>query len=342
MPSPFTRDSRLAALNALLNERIVMLDGAMATELQRHRFTEADFRGRRFANWRCDLRGANDLLSLTQPEAVRQVHTAYLAAGADILETNTFGSTRIAMADYGLEAAVPELNEASARLARAAADACEAAEGRPVYVAGVLGPTNRTASISPRVDEPGYRSVTFDDLVAAYVEAAQSLIAGGADLLMIETVFDTLNAKAAIFAIEAAFSATGVRLPIMISGTITDASGRTLSGQTTEAFFNAIAHARPISVGLNCALGATDLRAYVQELSRIAPCRVSVHPNAGMPNVLGEYDETPSFTARVLREFAKAGIVNIVGGCCGTTPEHIAAIAQAVAPHKPRELPVVG
>ena len=339
MTSPLTREQRLAQLEGLLAERILLLDGAMGTQVQELRLTEADFRGTRFSDSERDLRGNIDLLSITQPQAVRTVHMAYLAAGADILETNTFSSTRIAMADYGLEAIAGELNQAGARLARTAADEFEARDGRPRYVAGVLGPTNRTASISPRVEDAGFRNVCFDDLVAAYVEATESLIAGGADLLMIETVFDTLNAKAAIFAVQDAFDITGVRLPLMISGTITDASGRTLSGQTTEAFFNAIAHARPISVGLNCALGAADLRPYIHELSRIVPCRVSVHPNAGLPNALGGYDEAPAYTAGVLHEFARAGLLNIVGGCCGTTPAHISAIAGAVRGLTPRSLP---
>ena len=334
--SPTPRSRRLALLDAAIRRRILILDGAYGTELQRLRLGEADFRGERFRDWPTDLRGNNDLLTLTRPDAVRGVHESYLAAGADFIETNTFSSTTIAQADYGLEAIVPELNEAGARLARAACDAFEARDGRPRWVIGILGPTNRSASLSPRVDDPGFRNVTFEELVTAYHEAAAALLRGGADVLMIETIFDTLNAKAALFATEQLFDELGERVPVMISATITDASGRTLSGQTTEAFFNSVAHARPFSVGLNCALGAKDLRAYIQELSRIAPCWVTIHPNAGLPNEMGGYDETPEFTASVLREFAEAGFVNVVGGCCGTTPAHIQAIAGAVRGLAPR------
>jgi len=341
VPTPFTRESRLARLEEELGRRILLLDGAMGTELQALGFSEAQFRGGRFAEWPRDVRGDLDLLTLTQPEAVARAHRAYLEAGADIIETNTFTSTRIAQADYGLEDLASELNEAAARLARRVADEAEGADGRPRYVAGALGPTNRTASISPRVEDAGFRNVTFDELVEAYGEAARGLLAGGADLLLVETIFDTLNAKAAIFAIEQVFDQIGRRVPLMISGTITDASGRTLSGQTTEAFWNSVAHAKPLSVGLNCALGARELREYVQELSRIAPCWVSVHPNAGLPNEMGGYDETPDFTSSVLREFAQAGLLNIVGGCCGTTPAHIRAIAEAVRALPPRRPPEV-
>jgi 5-methyltetrahydrofolate--homocysteine methyltransferase len=336
---PFTRRSRLALLDPELARRILILDGGMGTELQKLRLNEADYRGERYGAWAQELRGNNDLLVLTQPAAVRGIHTAYLAAGADIIETNTFNSTWISQADYGLESIVTELNEAGARLAREACDAFEARDGRPRWVAGILGPTNRSASISPKVEDPGFRNISFDQLADAYLAAARALVAGGADLLMVETIFDTLNAKAAIFATERLFDELGERLPLMISGTITDASGRTLSGQTTEAFYNSIAHARAFSVGLNCALGAKELRAYIQELSRVSPHWVSIHPNAGLPNEMGGYDETPAFTSTILREFAEAGFLNIVGGCCGTTPAHIRAIADAMHGVKPRVRP---
>ncbi|MDZ4864458.1 MAG: methionine synthase [Gemmatimonadota bacterium] len=335
---PLTRATRLARLPHLLAERILVLDGAMGTMIQRHELTEAGYRGERFHDWGQDLKGNNDLLTLTQPEIIAGIHTAYLEAGADILETNTFNSTAVSQADYGMESLVRELNEAGARLGRAAADRFEAADpSRPRYVAGILGPTNRTASLSPDVNDPGKRNVSFDDLVRAYTEAVQGLLAGGADLLMVETIFDTLNAKAALFAIEAEFATSGTRVPIMISGTITDASGRTLSGQTTEAFWNSVSHARPLTIGLNCALGARQLRQYVQDLSRIAPAGVSAHPNAGLPNAFGGYDESPEFMAGLIREFATSGLVNVVGGCCGTTPDHIRAIARAVDGIPPRQ-----
>jgi 5-methyltetrahydrofolate--homocysteine methyltransferase len=316
----------------------------MGTMLQRHRFTEDDYRGigntDRFAAWPSDLKGNNDLLVLTQPEIVAGVHREYLAAGADILETNTFNANAISMADYGMEALSYELNVAGAALARRVCDEFEAQDpSRPRWVAGVLGPTNRTASISPEVENPGARNVTFDQLVAAYLEATRGLVDGGADILMVETIFDTLNAKAALFAIETYFEQTGTTLPVMISGTITDASGRTLSGQTAEAFWASMAHIRPLSIGLNCALGAAQLRGYVQELSRIADCHISAHPNAGLPNAFGGYDETPAMMAEHIAEWARSGILNIVGGCCGTTPEHIAAIAQAVQGVAPRAIP---
>ena len=332
-----TRESRLAQLEPLLARRILVLDGAMGTMIQSYGLAEQDYRGDRFAAWSHDLRGNNDLLSLTQPAIIRAIHTAYLEAGADILETNSFNSTAISMADYGMEALAYELNHASARLAREVADEFERrAPDVPRYVAGVLGPTNRTASLSPDVNDPGFRNVRFDELVAAYGDAIRGLLDGGADLLLVETIFDTLNAKAALFAIDAHFAATGLRVPIMISGTITDASGRTLSGQTTEAFWNSVAHGRPLSVGLNCALGAKALRQYVQELSRVSPVFVSTHPNAGLPNEFGQYDESPEYMAGILREFADSGLVNLVGGCCGTTPAHIKAIAEAVAGLPPR------
>ena len=334
------RTARLERLRPLLASRILVLDGAMGTMLQAHRLGEADYRGSRFADWEVDLKGNNDLLCLTRPDVVREIHEAYLQAGADILETNSFNSTAVSQADYRMEALVPELNRAAARLAREAADTFEGRDlSRPRYVAGVLGPTSRTASLSPDVNDPGFRNTSFDELAETYAVAAAALIEGGADLLLVETIFDTLNAKAALFAIERAFEQSGVRLPVMISGTITDLSGRTLSGQTAEAFWHSVMHAQPLSVGLNCALGPAALRPYVQELSRVAPAFLSVHPNAGLPNEFGGYDETPESMAEVLGEFADHGFLNIVGGCCGTTPDHIRAIAEAVAPLPPRRIP---
>ncbi|MDQ8163089.1 MAG: methionine synthase [Gemmatimonadota bacterium] len=329
-------------LPALLAERILLLDGGMGTMLQEYRLGEAEYRGTRFADWPRDLKGNNDLLVLTQPEIVGAIHAKYLEAGADILETNTFNANTISMADYGMESIAYELNVAGAALARRVADAAEARDpSRPRFVAGVLGPTNRTASLSPEVENPGARNVTFDQLVAAYAEATRGLLDGGADVLLVETIFDTLNAKAALFAIEQHFEQTGTRVPVMISGTITDASGRTLSGQTTEAFWTSMAHIRPISIGLNCALGADQLRAYVQELSRVADTHVSAHPNAGLPNAFGGYDESPETMGAQIGEWARSGLLNIVGGCCGTTPAHIAAIAKAVAGVAPRRIPTV-
>src|SRR3954452_14286495 len=313
------RQERLDRLPLLLRERILVLDGAMGTLLQRHRFSESDFRGTRFADHHRDVRGDSDLLSLTQPDAVRDVHRAYLAAGADIVSTNSFTATRVAQADYDLGGVAREMNEAAARLAREAADEAEAADGRPRFVAGSIGPTNRTASISPDVNDPAARNVSFDELVEAYAEAAEGLIAGGADLLLVETIFDTLNGKAAIFAVTDVFERLGFRVPLIISGTITDASGRTLSGQTLEAFWNSVRHARPLAIGLNCALGAKELRPYVEELSTIAETRVSCHPNAGLPNAFGEYDDTPEALAGHMREWAQGGWLNLCGGCCGTT-----------------------
>ncbi|HMV31001.1 MAG TPA: homocysteine S-methyltransferase family protein, partial [Gemmatimonadales bacterium] len=331
-PTPDARAHRLHRLPALLGQRILVLDGAMGTMIQREGLGEAEYRGERFRDWARDLKGNNDLLSLTRPAVIRGIHAAYLEAGADIIETNTFNATSVSMADYGMESLVPELNRAAAALARTVADEYEArTPGRPRYVAGILGPTSKTASISPDVNDPAARNVTFPELVRAYGEAARALLDGGADLLMIETIFDTLNAKAAIVAVEETFGALGFRVPVMISGTITDQSGRTLSGQTVEAFWNSVAHARPLSVGLNCALGARQLRQYVQDLSRVAPVFTSAHPNAGLPNAFGGYDESAASMAEVIREFAASGLVNVVGGCCGTTPEHIAAIAGAVA-----------
>src|SRR3954447_87600 len=330
------RQERLDRLPLLLRERILVLDGAMGTLLQRHRFSEADFRGDRFADHDRDLRGDSDLLSLTQPDAIRDVHRAYLAAGADIVSTNSFTATRIAQADYGLSHVVREMNEAAARLARDAADEAEAVEGRARVVAGSTGPTNRTASISPDVNDPAARNVSFEQLVEAYEEAADGLIAGGADLLLVETIFDTLNAKAAIFAITGLFDQLGFRVPLIVSGTITDASGRTLSGQTVEGFWTSVRHADPLLVGLNCALGPKQLREHVEELSRLADVAVSAHPNAGLPNELGGYDETPEQMATALGEWARAGLLNIAGSCCGSTPEHTEAIAAAVAGVPPR------
>jgi 5-methyltetrahydrofolate--homocysteine methyltransferase len=326
----------------LLGERILFLDGAMGTMIQRYKLAEADYRGERFADWTPDLKGNNDLLTLTRAHVIREIHDAYLEAGADIIETNTFNATRVAMADYHMEALAFEINVAAARLARQAADAfTERTPGKPRFVAGVLGPTNRTASISPDVNDPGFRNIHFDALVAAYTESTRALVEGGVDLLLIETVFDTLNAKAAVYAIESFFEESGLRLPVMISGTITDASGRTLTGQVTEAFWNSLRHARPISIGLNCALGAKQLRPYVEELSRLADTHVSAHPNAGLPNEFGEYDETPAEIAAELGDWAAHGFINIVGGCCGTTPEHIRAIVDAVSEHPPRRIPEI-
>ncbi|KYC29345.1 homocysteine-N5-methyltetrahydrofolate transmethylase, B12-dependent [Sterolibacterium denitrificans] len=331
---------RSQELQQLLNQRILILDGAMGTMIQRHTLGEADFRGERFQAHGKDLKGNNDLLVLTRPALIQGIHEEYLAAGADIIETNSFNSTAISQADYGLEELVAELNRSAARLARAACDKY-ATPDKPRFVAGVLGPTSRTASLSPDVNDPGFRNVDFDTLVADYLIAAQGLVEGGADLLLIETVFDTLNAKAAIFAIEQFFETAGRRWPVMISGTITDASGRTLSGQTAEAFWNSLAHIRPLSFGLNCALGAKELRQHVEELSRVCDCFVSAHPNAGLPNAFGGYDETPAELAGEVGDWARQGYINIIGGCCGTTPEHIAAIAQAVAATKPRAVPQI-
>ena len=329
-------------ITKLLDERILFLDGAMGTMIQRHKLEEADYRGDRFADWPSDLKGNNDLLSLTQPQIIRDIHAQYLNAGADIIETNTFNSTQVAMADYGMEALSYEINVASARLAREAADAASAQSPDKLrFVAGVLGPTNRTASISPDVNDPGFRNISFDELVSAYTESTRALVEGGVDIILIETIFDTLNAKAAVFAVDQFFEDAGNSLPVMISGTITDASGRTLTGQVTEAFLNSLRHARPVSIGLNCALGADQLRQYVEELSRIADIRISAHPNAGLPNEFGEYDETPEEIAAELGDWAANGYLNIVGGCCGTTPDHIRAIVEAVSQYPPRKVPVI-
>ncbi|MBT8079497.1 MAG: methionine synthase [Gammaproteobacteria bacterium] len=333
------RTQRIDMLRRALDERILLLDGAMGTMIQQHRLTENDYRGARFAEWDSDLKGNNDLLSLTAPELVRQIHSEYLEAGADIIETNTFNANAPSMSDYGMEPLVGELNLTAARIAREAADEFAARSGSPRFVAGVLGPTNRTASISPDVNDPAYRNITFQQLAETYATAAAALIDGGVDFLMVETIFDTLNAKAAIFAIRRTFADSGIELPVMISGTITDASGRTLSGQTTEAFWYSVRHANPFMVGLNCALGAEDLRPYVAELARVAETGVSAHPNAGLPNAFGEYDESPEETARVVGEFATSGLVNLVGGCCGTTPEHIRQLREAVDGVAPRQIP---
>ncbi len=332
------RPDATAELTALLKQRILVIDGAMGTMIQRYSPGEAEYRGDRFADWPTDVKGNSDVLVLSQPEMIRSIQEEYLRAGADIIETNTFSATRIAQADFGMEDLCYELNFEGARLARAAADAVSTPD-RPRYVAGALGPTNRTASISPDVNDPGARNVSYDELVSAYLEQANGLVDGGSDLLLIETIFDTLNAKAAIFALETLFEERGRRWPVIISGTITDASGRTLSGQVTEAFWNSMRHARPLAIGLNCALGAAEIRPYLAELSRIADAFVSCYPNAGLPNAFGEYDETADQMASVLQEFTSAGLVNIVGGCCGTTPDHIAAIGRVVEGVDPRELP---
>ncbi len=330
----------MITLTQALAERILILDGAMGTMIQAHRLSESDYRGQRFADWDRELKGNNDLLVLTQPEIIQEIHALYLDVGADIIETNTFNATRVAMADYGMQELAREINVAAAQLARRAADDFSGNDPqRPRFVAGVLGPTNRTASISPDVNDPAFRNVTFDQLVAAYYESAEALLEGGADALLIETVFDTLNAKAAVFAVGKLFDDRGTTAPVMISGTITDASGRTLTGQVTEAFWNSLRHAAPITIGLNCALGPHQLRPYVEELSRIADIPVSAHPNAGLPNEMGGYDESPEAMALEIGEWAQSGFLNIVGGCCGTTPAHIAAIRDAVAAHPPRAVP---
>ena len=334
------RQARIAALHQAIQQRILILDGGMGTMIQSYRLKEADYRGERFANYHMDIAGNNDLLCITQPGVIREIQRAYLDAGADILETNTFNSTRVSMADYEMEDLSHELNFAAAKLARELCDEVTALNpAKPRFVAGVLGPTSRTCSISPDVNDPGARNVTFDQLVENYLESVDGLVKGGADLILIETIFDTLNAKAAVFAVKQYFDQIGFELPIMISGTITDASGRTLSGQTTEAFYNSLAHTQAFSMGLNCALGAKELRQYVQELSRVAECYVSAHPNAGLPNEFGEYDQTPEEMVAIVEEFAASGFLNIIGGCCGTTPEHIKAIADAVAKYPPRAIP---
>src|SRR5215218_789326 len=328
-------------LRRIAAERILVLDGAMGTMIQELKLDEGGFRGARFDAWNREVRGNNDLLILTQPDAIRAIHLAYFRAGADIVSTNTFSSTSIAQADYGMSEIAYELNVEGAKLARAAADIAQAEDGRPRFVTGAIGPTNRTASISPDVSNPGYRATTFDQLREAYGEQVRGLLEGGADLLLIETIFDTLNAKAAIYAIAEQCEMRGVEVPVMISGTITDRSGRLLSGQTPEAFWNAIRHASPVSVGLNCALGAEQMRAHIAELARVCDTLICAYPNAGLPNEFGHYHEGPEEMARHLGEFADTGLINIVGGCCGTTPEHISAIAEAVRGKAPRAVPEV-
>ena len=336
----------MKSIRDLLDERILVIDGAMGTMIQHHKLNEADYRGDRFKDWPIDLKGNNDLLCLTQPQIIKDIHKQYLEAGADIIETNTFNAQAVSLADYQMQPLAYEINLAAARIAKEAV-----AEFTPDYrlttrdskfVAGALGPMNKTLSLSPDVNNPGYRALTFDEAVDAYYDQVKGLVEGGVDLLLIETIFDTLNAKAAIFAIKKYFRDSALQeLPIMISGTITDASGRTLSGQTLEAFYTSIMHAKPLSVGLNCALGAKEMRPYIEELSQIASCHVSAYPNAGLPNAMGEYDEHPEDTAHYIEEWAKEGFVNIVGGCCGTTPEHIKKIAQQVKTLQPRKLPNV-
>jgi 5-methyltetrahydrofolate--homocysteine methyltransferase len=339
----------MSTIEQALESRILVIDGAMGTMIQRYKLEESDYRGERFKDWPSDVKGNNDLLSITKPDVIKAIHLEYLNAGADIIETNTFSSTSIAQADYGMQSLAYELNVASAKIARQAIEEFSAnerptADGqRPTkFIAGAIGPMNKTLSLSPDVNNPGFRSVSFDEVSNAYYEQVSGLVDGGADLLLIETIFDTLNAKAAIFAIKKYFRDTKkTPLPIMISGTITDASGRTLSGQTLEAFYTSIAHAKPLSVGLNCALGAAEMRPHIAELSKIASCFTSAYPNAGLPNSMGEYDEQPEETAHFLEEWAKEGYVNIVGGCCGTTPDHIRHIAQHVKKFEPRKRPVV-
>ncbi len=337
-----TREQRIAALKAAAKERILIIDGAMGTMIQQHKLGEAEYRGARFADWKSDIKGNNDLLVLSQPDIIRGIHEAYFEAGADIVETNTFNAQRISMADYGMEELSYEMNVAAAKLAREAADKWTALTlDRPRFVAGAIGPTNRTASISPDVNNPGYRNVTFDELVEAYSEQTRALIEGGCDAILIETIFDTLNAKAAGFAVLSVFEETGVELPVMLSGTITDLSGRNLSGQTPEAFWYSMRHLRPFSIGLNCSFGAEHLRPAVAEIAAVADCYVSAYPNAGLPNAMGEYDETPDEMACKMEEWARDGLLNIVGGCCGSTPEHIAHIRRHVDKYPPRQLPDV-
>jgi 5-methyltetrahydrofolate--homocysteine methyltransferase len=335
-----TREERIATLKSAVKSRILVLDGAMGTMIQRYKLEEKDFRGERFKDWEHDVKGNNDLLALTQPQIIREIHESFLEAGADILETNTFNSTSISQADYGLEAFAHELNREAASLAREAADLwSEKTPDKPRFVAGAIGPTNRTASLSPDVNNPGFRNISFDELVEACSEQVRGLIEGGADTILIETVFDTLNAKAAGFAVKEVFEEMGVELPIMISGTITDLSGRNLSGQTPEAFWYSMRHLKPFSIGMNCAFGAEQLRPAVSDLSDEADTLVTAYPNAGLPNELGEYDETPEEFSPKLEEWAKEGLVNIVGGCCGTTPDHIRLLSEAVAKYPPRKIP---
>ena len=337
-----TRDQRIAALRATAAQRILIIDGGMGTEIQRRRLEEADYRGARFKDWPSDVKGNNDLLVLSRPELIGEIHGSYLAAGADIIETNTFNAQRISMADYGMEDLAAEISREAARLARAAADAWTArTPDQPRIVAGALGPTNRTASISPDVNNPGFRNVSFDELRSIYLEQTCALIEGGADVILIETVFDTLNAKAAGIAVLEAFDMMGVELPLLISGTITDRSGRTLSGQTPEAFWYSMRHLEPFAVGLNCALGAEAMRPYIAEIAAVAETLVLAYPNAGLPNAMGEYDETPHDMSCQIEPWAEQGLLNIVGGCCGSTPEHIAEIRAHVSKHPPRQVPAL-
>jgi 5-methyltetrahydrofolate--homocysteine methyltransferase len=332
--------TRTQALKDLFGRKIAILDGAMGSMIQTYNLTEADFRGTRFKDFAHDLKGNNDLLALTKPEVIEAIHSEYFAAGADLIETNTFSSTSIGQADYHLESVVTDLNHAAVAVARRAAEKAEAATpGRQCFVAGAIGPLNRTLSMSPDVNRPDYRAVTWDQVVAAYSEQIRALLEGGVDALLVETIFDTLNSKAALFAIETVFEERGYRVPDMISVTITDASGRTLSGQTIDAFYNSVRHSKPFSVGINCALGGAAMRPYVEELAAVADCYVTCYPNAGLPNAFGGYDESPDDMASVLSEFARSGFVNLVGGCCGSTPAHIAAIAKSVAGVAPRVLP---
>jgi 5-methyltetrahydrofolate--homocysteine methyltransferase len=329
-------------LRDILEKRFMIIDGAMGSMIQTYKLQEEDYRGERFKNWHKDVKGNNDMLVITQPYIVKEIHRAYLDAGADILETNTFSAQAVALADYDMQEFAYEISKEASRVARQAVDEyIKDNPGAEKFVAGAIGPMNKTLSLSPDVNNPGYRSVTFDEVADAYYEHITGLVDGGADILLIETIFDTLNAKAAIYAVEKYFRDTKKRMPVMISGTITDASGRTLSGQTLEAFYISVSHANPISIGLNCALGAEQMRPYIEELSDIASCYVSCYPNAGLPNAMGEYDESPAITAAIVSEFAKEGWVNIVGGCCGTTPAHIKAIADAVKNIAPRKLPEV-
>jgi 5-methyltetrahydrofolate--homocysteine methyltransferase len=330
----------LDSLNKQAKNRILILDGAMGTMIQERQLDEADYRGEQYKDWHCDVKGNNDLLSITQPDVIKSIHRAYLAAGADIIETNTFNATTISMSDYDMQDESRKINLCAAKIAREVADEFSAlTPDKPRFVAGVIGPTSRTASISPDVNDPGKRNVHFDELVEAYKESTHALIEGKVDLILVETIFDTLNAKAAVYAIEEVFEESGITLPVMISGTITDASGRTLSGQTSEAFYYSMRHVKPFAIGLNCALGPDLLRQYVAEISRIAECHVSAHPNAGLPNEFGEYDMDAEELAEHLKEWGESGLVNILGGCCGSTPEHIRQLAEAVSGIPPRQLP---
>lgn len=331
-----------AKLRQLLEQKILIIDGATGTMIQRYKLQEEDYRGARFADWHTDLKGNNDLLCLTQPQIVKEIHKQYLVAGANILETNTFNAQTVSMADYDMQKLAYEINVEAAKLAKQAVEefcAETGADRSERFVAGAIGPMNKTLSLSPDVNNPGFRAITFDEVADAYYEQIQGLVEGGVDILLVETIFDTLNAKAAIYSIKKFFKDSGKKLPVMISGTITDASGRTLSGQTLEAFLISVSHANPVSIGLNCALGADQMRPHIEELAGIAPCYVSAYPNAGLPNAMGEYDEFPAHTAGIISEWAKEGWVNLVGGCCGTTPDHIAAIAAAMKKFEPRKLP---